>query len=797
MLYNYMKIAGRNLLKHKVYSLINVLGLAIGMCCCLLILLYVKGELSYDRHHEHAAQIYRVAVDGRAPGRQLEVAQCPPALAPALRRQMPEVLPAARLWSGERLVSAEEVDFYEKRLFWADPELFDVFTFPLEEGDVAAALTAPNTAVLSRETARKYFGAAAPLGRTIRVAGEGDFEITGVLREIPDNAHFHFDLLLSSSSRKIDELPFQAYWIDASYFTYLRLQEGTELAQVEAKLGEIFETNVGEMLRVVGLELRFYLQALPDIHLYSQLYGELEPSGNIAYVYIFSAIAAFILLIACINFMNLATARSASRVREVGVRKVVGAMRGQLARQFLGESLVTCLLALVGALALIEVLLPFFNELADRNLHFAYAEYGFVALGVVGLVLIVGVLAGSYPAFFLSAFQPVQVLKGTLHAGRRGRHVRSALVVAQFAISIGLIVGTLVIGEQMRYLGAKNLGFDKENLVTMPIRTEAFRNSVEAFKKELLEHADILGAAASSDLPGLVQNKTIYWEKGRPLEESMMMSRLRVDRDFLKTMGIELLEGRNFRGDEEHATACLVNQAVARMLGDGSAVGKDIGQNAPPPEESHFYEVVGAVGDFHFEPLHAHIDPIVLHVGLDADFYHVTVRLRPGDPAAALAFMESKWKEFDGGGTFEYSFLDERLEQLYRAEEKLGKVFQVFAVLAVFVACLGLFGLASYTTEQRTKEIGVRKVLGASTPNIVSLLSKEFTRLVLLANAIAWPAAYWGLERWLRNFAYHTDLQVETFALGGALALAIAWLTVGHQAIRAALANPVEALRYE
>lgn len=792
MLSNYLKIAIRNLLKHKVYSLINVLGLAIGMSCCLPILLYVKGELGYDSHHEHAAQIYRATLEAELPGRHMETATAVTALAPTLRREVPEVVAATRLLPLPQLVDIGETQFYEERFMWADPEFFAVFTFPLAMGDASTALSAPNTAVLSRQAARKYFGDEDPLGQTIRLADGPEYQVTGVLEDIPDNVHFHFDILAALSTIKPEE---QGHpWANASFYTYLRLQQGTAPEFIEKRIGELLEANAGEFLRSIGAEFRFHLQALTDIHLYSQRFGELEPNGNIAYVYAFSAIAVFILLIACINFTNLATARSAGRAREVGVRKVVGAVRGQLARQFLSESLIMCLLALAAALALIEVLLPFFSDLAGKNLSFNYAEEPFILLSMLGLVVAVGMLAGVYPAFFLSSFQAVKVLKGSGLTKVGGRRFRSALVVAQFAISIGLIVGTLVIDRQMQYLRSKNLGFDKENLVTMPVRIAGLRSELEALKNELLSHPDIIGVTASSVLPGMAGEKIIFWEKGRPIEESMVVAQMRVDRDYLETMKIELKSGAAVLREGDQGMTFLVNEAAARLLGGESIIGREIGQQ--DSEKSHFGEIGGVVGDFHFESLRAPIDPAVIRLGFDSYYNYITVRLRPGDPAVALGFMESQWKAFSGSA-FEYTFLDERLQQLYGAEQRLGQVFQVFAALAIFVACLGLFGLASFTAEQRTKEIGVRKVLGASMANIVLLLSKEFTWPVIVANAIAWPVAYWGMERWLRNFTYHIDIEIGSFVLGGALALVTAWLMVGHRAIRAALANPVEALRYE
>jgi len=805
MLSNYLKVAVRNLWRHKFYSLINVTGLAVGMAVCLMIVLWVRHELSYDRHHEHAAQIYRIALDGQTPEGDLKAPATQGALAPALRNEVPEVVAAARFFFSENLVSYEDRSFYEKRCYWTDPEVFEVFTLPFVQGDPETALDAPNSVVLTEETARRYFGTEDPLGRTIRVDNATDYVVTGVLRELPGNVHFKFGFLGSLSTLKVDQQDPQAYWINHTYAAYLRLQEGTDPSLVEGKIDEIVERQIGEMLKMVGARFSYFLQPLTDIHLHSHLSGELEPNSHIAYVYVFSAIAAFILLIACINFMNLATARSAGRAREVGVRKVVGAGREQLVGQFLGESTLVCLLALVGTLMLIEVLLPFFNELAGKSLDLNYGQEWTLLAGLVGMALGAGLLAGIYPAFFLSAFLPASVLKGAGRAGVKGRRFRSALVITQFAVSIGLIVGTLIITEQMDYLRTKNLGFDKENVVAVDLRTEEIRNGVEALKADFVHQPGVISAGASNSLPGWLQNKTILWQKGSQPEDMVMVSQMLADYDFAQTLGMRLVEGRNFSREfgVDAEGVYIVNQTAAAMLGEGSAVGKEIGYLQPPPQESIFHEVVGVVEDFHFQPLHAAIEPLVLQlapnsmVNANGSFRHVVVRIRPGDVQGTLAFLEGTWKKHAGSAPFEYRFLDEELDQLYRAEMRLEGVFKTFSGLAIFIACLGLFGLASFTAEQRTKEIGIRKTLGASVISIVLLLSREFTWLVLAANLVAWPAAYFGMRKWLESFAYRVELGAELFVLGGIAALAVAWLTVSYQAVRAALTNPVEALRYE
>ena len=808
---NYLKVAVRNLLRHRLYSLLNVLGLATGMAVCALILLWVQDELSYDRFHEQAERIYRVTVGISSPEGLMEAPVAAGAIGPKLRQDLPEVGAAARLWraGSSTLIGAGDRQFYESRFYWADPQLFDVFTFPLLEGDPVTALAAPHSVVITREMARKYFPDEDPLGMIIRVGDAEDCQVTGILDEIPANSHIRFDFLGSASSTRIDEQlddqGFIAHWTAVRYSTYLQLGEGGDPAEVELRLNEIVEENIGEILKPYGVDFFYKLQPLTDIHLHSHLMGEIGVNGDIAYVYAFSAIACFVLLIACINFTNLATARSAGRAREVGVRKAAGAQRRQLIGQFLGESLLICLLALVITLMLLEVLLPFFNDLAGKELRLEYPDDAWVLGTLVGMALVAGLAAGSYPAFFLSAFEPATVLKGTGQPAFRKAHFRSILVVAQFAISTGLIVGTLIISAQVDYIRSKDLGFDEDNVVTIPLRTDETRRSWEAIRTDLLRNPAVLGVGASSTLPGRVGTKNSFWKKGSPLEEALIMSRIWIDYDFIRTAGIEVVEGRSFSREfgSDGSGACLVNQAAARLLGEGSAVGKEIGEpDDEIPGEGEFSSILGVMKDFHFASLHIPIEPLVLELVADEQgavdhFQYMVVRVRPGDLSGMLASLEETWERQAGNVPFEYTFLNEDLERLYKADERLGKVLRTFAGLAIFIACLGLFGLASFTAEQRTKEIGIRKTLGASAGHIVLLLSREFTWLVVIANVIAWPAAYFGMQEWLQGFAYRIDLGPGVFVLGGATALVVAWLTVSWQAVKAAMTNPVEALRYE
>jgi putative ABC transport system permease protein len=803
MLKNYLIVAWRNLVRHKLYSLLNIAGLTVSLTCCILLLLYVRDELSYDRYHEHAEHIYRVVLKATMPDRSLEAALSTAALAPSIGREMPEVISAARIWSSwggdaEKLVSFGERGFYETRFFWADPEIFQVFTLPLRRGDAKTALVAPNTVVLTQATARRYFGEEEPVGKTLRLGNETDYQVTGVLAELPENVHLHFDFLASSSTQRIEG---KSTWIANNYFTYLLLREDADPEQVTAQIGEMVERNTGELLHSMGITYRYALQPLTDIHLHSHLLGEAEPNSDIAYVYVLTAVAVFVLLIAGINFVNLATARSAGRIREVGIRKVIGARRSQVIVQFLGESTLLCLMALGLSLVLVELLLSAFGAFTGKHLALTYGGDLGLFLGLVCAVLGLGAMAGSCPALFFSSVSPVTALKG-LGVFRRRAHYRGGLVSVQFAISIGLIIGTLGMIAQMKYVRNKHLGFDRGNLVIVPVRTNELRQSLEMVKVELQRLPGIASVGVASALPVSYTNRSSFWLKGQPPEDMLLAAQMGADYDFLSTMGMQVKEGRDFsREFDQHTEVCIVNEAMARTLGAGSAVGKEIGTD--PRDTGSFFKVIGVVRDFHFQSLHHLVEPLVIRLGEAASDYmvrqanYLAIRLEPGEIDKILAATEQEWKETTGGVPFEYFFLDSRVQQLYRSEEKAEKVLGVFTAVAIFIACLGLFGLASFMAERRTKEIGIRKVLGASIPSIVALLSKEFTYLVLVANVIAWPVAYFAMRSWLDDFAYRIDLGPGVFVLGGVLALMVAWLTVSYQAIRAAMANPVEALRYE
>jgi putative ABC transport system permease protein len=804
MFKNYLKIALRNLLKYKGYSLINIFGLAVGMASCILILLYVHDELSYDQHHEKAEQIYRVTrqwfnSDGSP---SLHLGHVAPPIGPLLKNDFPDILQMARLTDGnEPLLRYQDKVFQEERFYFADPNIFEIFTLPLVKGDPKNALADPNSVVLTPAMAQKYFGNDEPLGKVLNFSNQVDLKVTGVMQETPAAAHVHFDFL---GSMKLPEQIFGERefknWGSNNYATYLLFPPNYPTATFTQAIPAFIGRHHPDGEKAIP-QTTLHLQRLTDIHLHSQLDSELEANGNIVYVYIFSAIAFFLLLIACINFMNLATARSANRAREVGLRKVVGAERQQLIKQFLGETIVLAFIALLLAVVCVELALPKFNAFAGKELALRSQSALFIFGSLFGVALFVGVVAGSYPAFFLSHFQPVAVLKGQKIGSTKSRF-RSTLVVFQFAISIILIVGMGVVYNQLEYCRTKNLGLNKEQIVVLPVNSgDEIARRYPDMRNQLLQHPQIAGVAASKRVPSgrLLDSsggRLIDGEKSTPLE--FRIANVRVDHNFIPTYGMQMAAGRNFSVEfpTDSTQAFILNETAVKKIGWESA---EAALDKPFEYGNRKGRIIGVVQDFNYESLHQPITPIVMLIA-PQNFNSISVKIRadrPADVATTLDFLKQKWQAYRPNFPFQYSFIDERYERLYQSEHRLGQIFGTFSLLAVFIACLGLFGLASYTAEQRTKEIGIRKVLGASTPGIVNLLSKDFAKLVIVANLVAWPVAYFAMNKWLQDFAYRIHLSAWTFLGAGILALGVALLTISFQAVKSALANPVEALRYE
>ena len=787
MIKNYLTVAIRNITRNKTFSAINILGLAIGMACCILILLYVQNELSYDQHHEHAHRIHRVATEGSIAGSMHQYAFTPFPMGPALVKDYLEVIDAVRFYKGNPRMFVRDQHghfFYENGVMFTDSNIFKAFNFPLSQGDTETAFLEPYSVVITEAIAQKYFGEQDPVGQILSFNDKA-FKVTGVLKDTAHNTHFQFNLLASP-------IPLKSDWGRHSFYTYLLLQQSAFARELEAKLPGFIERHAGK-----EHEDQYFLQPLTDIHLRSHLGGEISPNGDIRYVYLFLIIALFVLVLACINFMNLSTARSATRSKEVGMRKVVGANRTQLIRQFIGESILLALVALLFAIVLIEISLPAFNAFIQRELVLDYAGNWHVVLGLLSVVLFAGLLSGIYPAFFLSAFQPIEVLKSTLTRGLKTSSARKTLVVFQFVISIILIIGTVVVYDQVDYIRNKKLGFDKEHVIVMPDPGEQV---TERYRSILSTYPNVLNTSRSDYLPG----GGVSSRRFRPFSHSthlddlgLFVRYIEVDQGFISTYGLELVEGRDFSKSDKYRTFIL-NEAAMRKFGWTSYTNQkvEVGyRQGSRMKVSVRGDVVGVVKDFHYQSLHHEIEPLIIMTG--NWFNYFSIRIRSDDVAGTLSFLKTQWKEIAPNKPFDYFFLDDDYDKLYRTEEQIGTLFGLFSILAIFVASLGLFGLASFTAQLRIKEIGIRKVLGASVSNLVLMLSKEFALLVGLANLIAWPIAYYAMHRWLQDFAYRIDLEIWAFVLSGFLALFIALTTVSYQAWKVARTNPVDALRYE
>ncbi len=798
MLKNYLKIALRNARRHPGYTFINVAGLAVGIACCCFIFLYVQHEFSYDQYHTNAESIVRIAEDLKTSSETLYQATSSPPMGAAFVEDFPEVLAKVRFRRTSSLFQVQDRRFQEDNLFFADSSVFDVFSFDLLAGDPKTALANPFTMVLTETVARKYFEDESPLGQTLTDENGNAFTITGVLAEIPHNSHFTFDGLLSFTTWETFNPDTGNAWYWNSFYTYLLLQEGYDKIQLEAKIPDFIERRIGEQARQIGMAYeQLPLIPLTDIHLTSHRTWELATNGNRPYLYIFSAVAVFILLIACVNFMNLATARAAERAKEVGLRKVVGAQRAQLAGQFLSESFLMTVLAMMLALGLCGLLMPVFNSLTEKSLALGSLLQGTNAALLVGVVLLVGVIAGGYPALVLSGFRPVRVLKGQFRSSDRGTSLRKGLVVFQFATSMILIVGTAVVMQQLSYLQDQNLGFTQEQMLVINYNyDEDVQQHAEAIKQAFLTHPGVVGAAISYTTPG--SEPTNLVTKVEVAEGEVREANLNyypVGLDFIDTYGLEMLAGRSFSRDFPPDTleSVVINEAMLAHFGwatPEAALEKTFTRGRRE------MKVIGVVKDFHYLSLHEHVQPLGLFIGPDWTRY-LSLRLRTDYLQQTMANIEQQWQELAPQRPFDSFFLDDHFNRQYRAEERFASLFRYFAGLAILIACLGLFGLASFTAQQRTKEIGVRKVLGATVPTIVGLLSMDFVRLVGIAFVVAAPMAYFALDRWLADFAYHIELSAWTFLLAGLIGLLVALLTVSYQSIKAALADPVKSLRYE
>jgi putative ABC transport system permease protein len=797
MIKNLFKIAIRNIFKDKTYSAINILGLTIGITCSMFLLMYILDELSYDRYHKNADNIYRIVSNIKEPDNAFtwSVAQIP--VAEELRDNYPEVENAVRFFGTSRnLYKNGELQFYEDEFYLADSTVFDMFTYEFIKGDPATALDLPFTMVLTEKMAKKYFGEADPINQSLQNQQNEEFKITGVIKDVPHNSHFRFDALISRNTRPQN----QGGWGGFGVFTYIQLPAGYDLNKMYASLDTIVKQKVNPIFEQYGISVKYELQRIPDIHLHSKIQDEAEAGGDISYIYIFGAVAGFMLIIACINYMNLATARSANRAKEVGIRKVMGSQRSQLIYQFITESVVIALIALVVSLVLIYLLLSTFNTLSSKEIPFGYILQAPVLLSLLGVVLFAGIVGGSYPAFYLSGFNPVSVLKGK-HSAKGGSVLfRKSLVVAQFAISIFMLISTLIVFDQLEFLRNKDLGFEKKQVVRIDLSGRELRQKSKALVDKIKQSSEVemVGMADASPGEGIGKN-LIKVEDNEGKMADKGVDWFNADFDFVKTLGMQIVQGRDFSRDviSDTTFAVLVNEAMVKRMAWDNPIGKKFVFSQGPGNPDIEKHVVGVVKDYHQNSLYDVIEPLMIMLGDEQNY--IFVRTKEGDVRQSLASLEKVWKEVNPSHPFEYQFLDQDFDSQYTADEKRSQIFTVFSVLTITIACLGLLGLAAFTTEQRTKEIGVRKVIGATVNSLVVLVSKEFFVLVGLGMLIAFPAAWYFTSSWLQNFAYRIELEGEwlTFIISAFMALAITMITVGYHVVRSAMANPVNSLRDE
>lgn len=802
MIQNYLKTALRIMMRNKGYSFINVAGLSVGIAATLLIAIYVVDEFSFDRFHRDAPLMYRVYFSGRLQGTEITAATSAAPVAEAMQASIPEVKETVRfgLWRTMPL-SYENKNFTEQHFLVADSNFFHFFDFNLVHGDPATALKGMNKLVITESAARRYFGDENAIGKILlRGAEKTASEITGVVKDPPHNSHIPFDMILSGESWDYMD---DTQWTSNNLYTYIKLHSGANVDKVNDQMKALAEKNMGaELERFLGMTFAQFreqgnnvglnLQPFLDIHLTSGISDDLTPGGNRQYLYIFIAIALFIILIACINFMNLSTARSANRAKEVGVRKAIGALRRKLIFQFVSESLLYSFISMVLAVVIISVTLDGFNLLSGKELTAKMLADPMVIAGLLIFTLTVGLLAGGYPAFYLTSFKPTEVLKGKIRAGFKNSMLRNSLVVCQFIISIALIFGSVVVYRQLKFMQEKNLGFNKENVVGL-LHTMSLGKDAEAFKNEVNAHPQFKGASYANRLPPHIDWNSAFRKGGS--EQDFLLSLYFVDEDHLSTMGYTMTEGRFFSRDFPSDTAAIIlNETAYKAMGfTDMEEATVLSYNGPAPRP---LKVIGVMKDFNYESLRSNVKPMAILLGEEPNFT-MAIRLAEGNTQEQLTLLESIWKKYSPSSAFEFTFLDEDFDALFRAEQRLGKIILVFTILAIGIACLGLLGLAAFTAEQRAKEISIRKVMGATVAQVLVLLSKDFAMLVVLSFVIASPLAWYAAESWLEGFANRIDLQVWMLAVAGAISLVVALIIISLQSIRAANENPINAMRNE
>jgi putative ABC transport system permease protein len=808
MLRNFFIIALRYMFRHRAYVFINIFGFAVGLACSILITLFILHELSYDRFYDKKDRIYRVYIDGKIGQQEMKVAYTPAPLARSFVNEIPGIEDAIRMenW-GETVIKYNDKSFIEDGFALADSSFFMIFSLPLLQGDPKTVLARKHALVMTESTAHKYFGSENAVGKMLKVGTDTAlWSVTGVCADVPENTHLEFNILGSFITSDRAEEP---YWLNNSFSTYVLLAKGVSKEQTEANIIPVLMKHIGpEVEQYIGVTLdqfaqagnryKMYLQPLADIHLNPEIEQDFKSPNDKKYIYIFSIVALLILVIAMINYMNLSTARSANRAREVGMRKVLGSGRNQLISQFIAESVLTGFVALIFALLIVELLLPFFNNLIQIRLHIDYFHIWYTIPLLILLAILIGILAGSYPAFFLSSFKPIAVLAGVLKRGSKGSMLRSILVVLQLFISVSIILATIIIYRQVNFMLSKDLGFDDKNLLIIS-RVHALQNNLQTFIDEADKIPGVIKTSHATAIPCHTNNTNGYMIEGRTNDQLILMTTSWTDHQYLETLGMKLVEGRYFSADfASDSAACVINESAVKQFNLQKPIGTRFIRPGNTPEERIFTTVIGVVKDFHFTSLRSNIEPYVfLHAGNNNNWGYITIRMRPENKEQTLHAITGLWRNFTHNDPMQYQFMDEDFQSQYKEDLRTGSLSLVFSILAIFIASLGLFGLTSFTTEQRTHEIGIRKVQGASGVSILSLLSREVMLLVVIATAMAWPVTYYFMKNWLMNYYYRIRLSPLEFILSLLVVVVITLLTTGYRSYRAAQTNPAEALRYQ
>jgi len=800
MFKNYFKLAFRHLLKNKAFSLINIIGLAIGLACSFLIFLHVFTELSYDRHFENADDIYRMAVKSKMGDNEFEAAVTGGPLAKILMDELPEVSGYTRLREGRMtLLSSGENAFYEENILYADSTFFEIFSYEIVAGDHHKPLTHPYSVVLTEKFATKFFGDENPIGKEIKWNNDQIYIVTAVIKDQVEKSHLNFDILVSFSTfyqnerfRNLLESLF-AYMS----LSYLQVHPDTDMEDLEMKIAGVVDKHMGERLASYGGKYEVFLQHITSIYLHSDLLHEMRASSDVSLVYIFTAVAILILIVACINFTNLSTAKSSKRSLEVGVRKVFGADRGGLFRQFISESVLIVLISFILAIILFNLALPGFNELSGNNFTSDILLNGNYVIFLLAVILFVGFISGSYPALFLSRFKPISVLKGVFFSGSRRPVFRNIMVIVQFVISIFLIAGTLLIYQQLSYIQNRNLGIDKDNIAVIAMRDRSMLQGYKSLKAEMQNIPGVLDVTGSSAYLGNFQQRMGFFPEGGGINDMVLTLNMQVDQNYLEMLNANIALGRNFfENSIADSNAIIINRSYANDLGWENPIGKHIYIPGDENVPDYPLKIVGMVDDFNYASLHEEVKPLIIMNNPDRVRY-LSIKINPKDQQQVLALIGEKWEELYPDYPFEYFLQKTQYDNMYRSEVNMGRLFIYFTLLAIFIAALGLFGLSSFTAEQRTKEIGIRKVLGSSVSQILVLISKEFSRLVLIAIVLAIPISWFGMDKWLQNFAFQTNISWWIFIVSGIAAILITYLTITLQAYKASKSNPVDALKYE